>query len=156
LIAWRFVTGLGALGASGIVPLALALMGGLFLYEQRGRPLGWLFGAMAGGMAFGSTVGVILEPFVGWRMLFIAVALAGGLILCLLLPYGSLLDGAPTRSRLSVAEMLAGYRSLLACPSNRTECHNREVFLLPGPITLSQRDRWHIFAANPTVTACST
>lgn len=111
LIAWRLVTGLGA---SGVVPLALALMGDFFPYEQRGRPLGWLFGAMAGGMAFGSTVGVILEPFVGWRMLFIGVALAGGLILCLLIPCGSLRGGAPTRSQLSVAEVLAGYKGLLA------------------------------------------
>jgi predicted MFS family arabinose efflux permease len=47
---WRALTGLGA---SGVVPLALVLVGTLFPYEQRGRPLGWLFGAMAGGMAFG-------------------------------------------------------------------------------------------------------
>src|SRR5437867_3600724 len=46
MIFWRLLTGLGA---SRVVPLALALMGDLFPYEQRGRPLGWLFGAMAGG-----------------------------------------------------------------------------------------------------------
>jgi MFS family permease len=62
LILWRFLTGLGA---SGVVPLALTLVGWLFPFEQRGRPLGWLFGAMAGGMAFGSTFGVLLEPLVG-------------------------------------------------------------------------------------------
>ncbi len=66
MMVWRLLTGLGA---SGVVPLALALMGDLFPYEQRGRPLGWLFGAMAGGMAFGSTFGVLLEPFIGWRTL---------------------------------------------------------------------------------------
>jgi len=43
---WRVLTGLGA---SGVVPLALVLISKLFPYEQRGRPLGWLFGAMAGG-----------------------------------------------------------------------------------------------------------
>lgn len=59
LIAWRFLTGLGA---SGVVPLALALMGRVFPFEERGRPLGWLFGAMAGGMAFGSTFGALFEP----------------------------------------------------------------------------------------------
>ena len=37
LLFWRLVTGLGA---SGVVPLALALIGVLFPYEQRGRPLG--------------------------------------------------------------------------------------------------------------------
>jgi MFS family permease len=50
LALWRMATGIGA---SGVVPLALALVGRLYPYEQRGRPLGWLFGAMAGGMAFG-------------------------------------------------------------------------------------------------------
>lgn len=73
MILWRTATGLGA---SGVVPLALALIGDLFPYERRGRPLGWLFGAMAGGMAFGSTVGVVLEPFVGWRMLFVGVCVS--------------------------------------------------------------------------------
>ena len=48
LALWRLATGIGA---SGVVPLALALVGRLYPYEQRGRPLGWLFGAMAGGMA---------------------------------------------------------------------------------------------------------
>ncbi|MDT1107494.1 MFS transporter, partial [Pseudomonas aeruginosa] len=43
LTLWRLLTGLGA---SGVVPLALVLVARLFPYEQRGRPLGWLFGAM--------------------------------------------------------------------------------------------------------------
>lgn len=51
LILLRLLTGLGA---SGLVPIALALMGDLFPYHERGRALGWLFGAMAGGMAFGA------------------------------------------------------------------------------------------------------
>src|SRR5260370_38006502 len=42
LLCWRLLTGLGA---GGVVPLALSLMGDLFPYEERGRPLGWLFGA---------------------------------------------------------------------------------------------------------------
>src|SRR5260370_5073039 len=45
LALWRIGTGIGA---SGVVPLALTLVGRLYPYEQRGRPLGWLFGAMAG------------------------------------------------------------------------------------------------------------
>ena len=62
---WRIMTGLGA---SGVVPLALALVGRLYPYEQRGRPLGWLFGAMAGGMAFGSPLGAIIVPYIGWHL----------------------------------------------------------------------------------------
>jgi predicted MFS family arabinose efflux permease len=70
LALWRIVTGIGA---SGVVPLALALVGRLYPYEQRGRPLGWLFGAMAGGMAFGSPLGAMIVPFVGWQGLFLFV-----------------------------------------------------------------------------------
>jgi MFS family permease len=39
LMLWRMLTGIGA---SGVVPLALALVGRLYPYERRGRPLGWL------------------------------------------------------------------------------------------------------------------
>ena len=111
LVAWRFLTGIGS---SGVVPLALALMGSLFPYEQRGRPLGWLFGAMAGGAAFGSTVGVMIEPFIGWRMLFVSAAMAASVILLFLLPHISLLGEAPAETqRLSLREVFSAYRSLL-------------------------------------------
>jgi len=110
IILWRLITGLGA---SGVVPLGLALIGDLYPYERRGRPLGWLFGAMAGGMAFGSTVGVIVEPFIGWRMLFIAVAAGGAIILVLTLPYGDLFQVPAARPRMTLQEVFAGYRSLL-------------------------------------------
>lgn len=78
LVLWRVLTGLGA---SGVVPLALVLVARLYPYELRGRPPGWLFGAMAAGMAFGSTVGAVLEPSIGWRALFAAVGFAGALLL---------------------------------------------------------------------------
>ena len=113
LILWRLLTGLGA---SGVVPLALALIGNLFPYEQRGRPLGWLFGAMAGGMAFGSTVGVIVEPFIGWRMLFVGVAALGLIILLPLWPYRDLLGEPSAGVPLSLAEVFKGYRNLLTNP----------------------------------------
>lgn len=113
LIGWRLLTGLGA---SGVVPLGLALIGKLFPYEQRGRPLGWLFGAMAGGMAFGSTVGVVLEPFVGWRMLFVGVAAMALIVLFLLMPYSDLLDDSAGGVPLSLAEVFNGYRDLLTNP----------------------------------------
>ncbi|SHM21586.1 MFS transporter [Hymenobacter psychrotolerans] len=77
LVGWRLVTGLGA---SGVVPMALVLVSKRFAYAERGRALGWLFGAMAGGSAFGSTLGVLLEPYVGWRALFLGVAAAGAAV----------------------------------------------------------------------------
>ena len=110
MIVWRLLTGLGA---SGVVPLALAMMGDLFPYEQRGRPLGWLFGAMAGGAAFGATVGVILEAFVGWRMLFIGVGVAAACVLALLVPYGSLFRPPSAGKVLSLREIFRSYRGLL-------------------------------------------
>jgi MFS family permease len=69
LALWRIATGIGA---SGVVPLALTLVGRLYPYEQRGRPLGWLFGAMAGGMAIGSPLGAMLVPVTGWQGIFLA------------------------------------------------------------------------------------
>ena len=111
LIGWRMLTGLGA---SGVVPLSLALMGDLFPYEKRGRPLGWLFGAMAGGMAFGATVGVILGAFVGWRTLFVGVGVAAAGALVLLLPYGSLFHKPSAVPSLSLRGVFTAYRNLLA------------------------------------------
>jgi predicted MFS family arabinose efflux permease len=110
LMFWRLLTGIGA---SGVVPLALASMGTLFPYEQRGRPLGWLFGAMAGGAAFGATVGVMLESVIGWRLLFLGVAIAATVVLVFLLPYRSLLAGPTPGPHASLREVFAGYRSLL-------------------------------------------
>jgi MFS family permease len=110
MILWRLLTGLGA---SGVVPLALALMGTLFPYEQRGRPLGWLFGAIAGGMAFGSTFGALLEPFIGWRGIFLGVSLLGAGVLGLLVPYQRLLGEAPQAPGETIRDLLAAYRSLL-------------------------------------------
>jgi predicted MFS family arabinose efflux permease len=106
---WRLATGIGA---SGVVPLALSLIGQLFPYEQRGRPLGWLFGAMAGGMAFGSTVGALAEPLLGWRALFVGVAVLGGVALVLLLPYRAPLDSG-VGAGLQLKTVMAGYRTLL-------------------------------------------
>src|SRR5712691_324576 len=84
MLIWRLLTGLGA---SGVVPLALALMGRLFPSERRGRPLGWLFAAMAGGAAFGSTFGALLEPLLGWRGVFVGVSALGVAIFGLLWRY---------------------------------------------------------------------
>ncbi|TAM83371.1 MAG: MFS transporter [Acidobacteria bacterium] len=111
LIGWRLLTGLGA---SGVIPLGLALMGDLFPYEQRGRPLGWLFGAMAGGAAFGASAGVILGAFIGWRLLFIDVAGGAACVLALLFPYRSLFPRPSAGPALSLSEVFASYCSLVA------------------------------------------
>lgn len=108
---WRIVTGLGA---SGVVPLALVLVGKLFPYEQRGRPLGWLFGAMAGGMAFGSPLGAVLVPFIGWRGLFLVVGATGGFVLVWFLPYRRIIANAMRPVGGTLGDLVRGYRSLLS------------------------------------------
>lgn len=108
--AWRFVTGCGA---SAVVPLGLVIVGALFPFEQRGRPLGWLFGAMAGGMALGSSFGAVLEPLIGWRGLFIGTGALGAVILVALVPYRDLL-GAPSTTAPRVRELGKAYRALLS------------------------------------------
>lgn len=115
LALWRLLTGLGA---SGVVPLGLVLVGRLFPYERRGRPLGWLFGAMAGGMAFGSTFGALLEPFIGWRGLFLAVGAAGAAILLVLMPSRGIIPGA-TAAGADLGTLFRGYRDLLVSPRGR-------------------------------------
>ena len=68
---------------------------------------------MAGGMAVGSTLGVLLEPFVSWRGLFFGVAALGLLLQFALLPYRPFLRQAGTRTRRPLRAVLAGYRALL-------------------------------------------
>lgn len=55
-----------AIGASGVVPISLALVGDLVPYQRRGHALGWLFGGMAGGIAVGATAEALGEPLIGW------------------------------------------------------------------------------------------
>ncbi|MDA8250473.1 MAG: MFS transporter [Rhodospirillales bacterium] len=116
LALWRIVTGIGA---SGVVPLALALVGRLYPYEQRGRPLGWLFGAMAGGMAFGSPLGALLVPLIGWRGLFGIVGAAGTGLLLLLLPYRTAIAGAAQPVTGTLRGLFGGYMGLLGRPRGR-------------------------------------
>ena len=110
LIFWRLLTGIGA---SGVVPIGLALVGDLFPYEKRGRPLGWLFGAMAGGMAFGSTFGVLLEPIIGWRGLFLGVGMLGLACLALLMRRAELFVGKPSVARTRASDVFRTYRRLV-------------------------------------------
>lgn len=70
-IGWRVATGVSA---AGVVPISLTLIGDVVPFGRRGRAVGWLFGSIAGGTAIGAAVGALLEPVIGWRSLFLAVA----------------------------------------------------------------------------------
>lgn len=111
MIVWRLLTGLGA---SGVVPLSLALIGDLYPFHSRGRPLGWLFAAMEGGMALGSTGGVMLEPYVGWRMLFLGTAVLAAGVFWFQLKYLDRSALSTSNKKPSIGQVFAGYRSLLA------------------------------------------
>ncbi|AVR46524.1 MFS transporter [Christiangramia fulva] len=112
LILLRLLTGLGA---SGVVPMSLALVGDIFEPSERGRPLGLLFAAMEGGMALGSTAGVMLEPYTGWRMLFLATAPLAALALWILVARMGWKQ-EPHKSGHSLKKMLGGFYRLLAFP----------------------------------------
>lgn len=113
LALWRTVTGIGA---SGVVPLALALVGRLYPYEQRGRPLGWLFGAMAGGMAFGSPLGAMIVPFIGWQGLFVLVGAVGAALLLVLLPYRAVIAATAQSVTGTLRDLVRDYKDLLGTP----------------------------------------
>ena len=106
-----------AMGASGVVPIALALIGDLFPYQRRGRALGWLFGGMAGGTAFGAAGGALGEPFVGWPGLFL-IAATGGLVL-LVVAVGVLPRIPRPATVVPLRAVAAGYRALLGTARGR-------------------------------------
>lgn len=111
MIIWRLLTGLGA---SGVVPVSLAMIGDLYPFERRGKPLGMLFAAMEGGMAAGSTAGVMLEPFVGWRMLFLGTAVLAAAAVLYQVTILKKPATSPKKTRPPVKKVLAGFKSLLS------------------------------------------
>ena len=114
MIIWRLLTGLGA---SGVVPISLALIGDLYPHGQRGRPFGLVFAAMEGGMALGSTLGVILTPFVGWRILFLGTAFIAALLLWYQMKKLEHLRKLPRNvQEKSILKAFLGYRHLLSNP----------------------------------------
>lgn len=117
LILWRLLT---AVGASGVIPIAMAWIGQTYMYQERGRPIGWLFGAMAGGGAMGSSFGVILEPYIGWKMLFVGVAILSATIWILLyLAYQKIPSPQPSKHELTLAMVFNGYQHLLSQPRGK-------------------------------------
>ncbi|WP_293312902.1 MFS transporter [Pedobacter sp. UBA5917] len=64
LIAIRIMSGLAT---GGIIPVSVSLIGDIFPYQKRGKYIGLLFGAMAGGISFGASMGIFFNPILGWR-----------------------------------------------------------------------------------------
>ena len=113
MLAWRL---LGGIATGGIVPIALALLGDLFPYAERGRPIGWMFGAMAGGMAFGSSVGAFLNPIIGWRKEFLITAFLSGITLAFAIRFRHSFESKLPQHPLSASEVISGYTNLFSDP----------------------------------------
>ena len=115
-IVARVVAGLVA---SGVVPVAVALIADVVPYGRRGRALGWLFGGMAGGMAVGSTAGALGEPLIGWRGLFVTVAGVGLITVMMAMVWipAPRPREAPAAPR--TAPIIDGYLTLLRNPRAR-------------------------------------
>ncbi|HVS71672.1 MAG TPA: MFS transporter [Phycisphaerae bacterium] len=90
LLLWRVI---GGVATGGVAPISLALLGDLFPYEERGRAMGWIFGAIAGGLAFGSTVGALLNPFLGWRWVLVGIAALMVIVAVIAFRHRRLLEG---------------------------------------------------------------
>ena len=109
-LLWRVATGVGA---AGIVPISLTLIGDVVPFRQRGRALGWLFGSIAGGTAAGATVGALMEAVIGWEGLFFAVA-AFGVVLVLVAVTVGAIPRLPRPVAPALSVIVRGYLALLS------------------------------------------
>ena len=128
LIFWRVLTGVGA---SGVIPISLAWIGQTYTYSERGRPIGFIFGSIAGGGAFGASVGVFLESFVGWKVLFLCVSLLTFLIWILVyFTYRKIQTPTKENKGLTISKFFNGYKELLTLKRGR----NAYTFVLMNGI----------------------
>ena len=104
---------LSGLCAGGIVPIALALVGDLYPYKSLGRAMGWMFGAIAGGVACGATFGAWMNASVGWRKEFAILACANLILFLLTFKHRKFLGTKPTNT-VGVAEVIEGYWRIIS------------------------------------------
>lgn len=117
LIFWRILAGIGA---SGVIPISLAWIGQTYTYQERGRPIGFIFGSVAGGGAFGASAGVFLESFIGWKMLFLSVGLLAFLIwIMVYLAYQKMQTPTVAKQGLTFSKVFNGYKELLTLKRGR-------------------------------------
>ncbi|MGH8153281.1 MAG: MFS transporter [Rhodanobacteraceae bacterium] len=109
-IGWRIITGVAA---AGIVPISLTLIGDVVPFTQRGRAVGYLFGSIAGGTATGAAVGALMEPLIGWRALFLVVALMAAALVVVMIVASVLPHLARPARAQPWSAVLRGYGRLL-------------------------------------------
>lgn len=109
-IGIRIATGFAG---SGIVPICLTLIGDVIPFQKRGKAVGWMFGAIAGGTATGAAAGALLEPVTGWHGLFFAASILAALILIFSLSTAAFPHLQLPEKPASVKEILPNYKFLL-------------------------------------------
>lgn len=109
---------IGGAAGGGIIPLAFALVGDRFPFEQRQIALSRVLAAIITGQLTGSIGSGLLASYAGWRasMLAGAVLAAAALVLTItqLKPRTQAI-----RPRFTLAGMRAGYRQVFANPRSR-------------------------------------
>ena len=116
LIFWRMMAGIGA---SGVIPISLAWIGHAYPYEHRGLPIGYIFGAVAGGGAFGSFAGVFLESVIGWRLLFLLVFVLAVFVWILIIHAYQKVELKTKKQGLTWSGVFTTYYNLLKNPRGR-------------------------------------
>jgi MFS transporter, DHA1 family, inner membrane transport protein len=109
LLAARAVSGAFA---GGLVPMCLALLGDRVAIDERQVVIGRFVVAAISGQVLGAAAAGTLVDFVGWRVVFAAVA---ALMVAVLVVAAALLGAEETgRRHISVAGVVATYRLVLA------------------------------------------
>jgi predicted MFS family arabinose efflux permease len=116
LVTLRILSGIGS---GGIVTIALASVGDRYSYVVQGRPMGMLFGATAAGMGFGSSLGPILNPLIGWRTEFRTLACGLALIAIFVGLRTKSFSHAKQQRSYSYREIAFEYLSILNSPRGR-------------------------------------
>lgn len=110
LIAARFAQGLGA---SAGVAIARALVRDLFTDERSSRIMNLIGIILALGPALAPSLGGLLLVGFGWRSIFVAMALLGIGLICMVI-FAMRETVTPDRSRLNLTALTGTYRMLLS------------------------------------------
>lgn len=115
LLLFRALSGLAA---GAIMPLAIALVGDSVPMRDRQVALSRLLAFVLTGQIAGGTVAGLLEPYLGWRGVFVAAALlAGGAVVVIVL--GARTSKPEPRHAFDMAQALRRYRDLMRMPAAR-------------------------------------
>lgn len=112
-IEFLLIRAMVGIATGGIVPISVALIGDIYPYEKRGKPIGLLFSGMAGGMTFGSTLGAYLNPLIGWQMEFVITGILSGLLYLIVFFKPGILAVQQERISIGLTTILKNSGSLL-------------------------------------------